>query len=200
MRDETSLMLKDSVLTGNTAPPNHSSGGAVFATNNARILAINTTFADNRAQTGGAVSLGHADDNANDDASYTSADFISCRFLNNSAHKRGGALFTTGSGCLTVASSQFKGNKAWSGAVLHSTLLDVFNMTDCLVEGNTATGLGSIFIQDAMLTDFQNCAFRGNVGHAQGGALLLMAQSQIGPCTILDCLFHNNRWASALLG
>jgi len=195
MRDLVSLTLRDCIVSGNTA--GHETGylelgGVIFADDLVTIQAVNTTFADNVAVSGdgGVVCLG---DNDNDNSLLAVVDFVDCRFFRNSAATLGGVVYvTSGYTNVTFVSSQIVGNSASAGSVVHSKWAWAVNMTDWLVENNTAISAGAILVQSLFWSSFQGCTFRNNMAVDRGGALIVIGAGGF-PTNVTDCVFEGNR-------
>ncbi|MHC4947312.1 MAG: right-handed parallel beta-helix repeat-containing protein [Planctomycetota bacterium] len=147
----------DCTFTLNSAPGGF--GGAIRLGGSGRLEVRGTTFGQNSAFEGGAVSL--------DQTSIRDTAFHQCVFTGNTAADDGGAVACTGSGTHLLNRCTFEGNSALgAGAVLVESPGHL--ITDCTFIGNDAldtfTGVGGAIGVDFFVssTRIENCRFFAN--------------------------------------
>ena len=114
-----------------------------------------------------------------------------CRFENNTAPGRGGAIYLSKSPALIgleVYDSVFIRNHGNGGAMF--TAKDArAEFHDCIFLENTANQGGAFQIQVESSIDFENCVFEDNSSEDVGGTIALHGNSLV---SIKECVFEGN--------
>ena len=202
VQDHNSAIM-NCIFTNNVAKEE---GGAICSVDNADNLIIsNSTFTNNKATTGGAIS------------SYSPNTVSNCSFTNNTAD-RAGAIWIQGANC-TVINCKITNNTAnRAGAIwIQGANCTVIN---CKITNNTASDLGgAIFLRGSKNSYVKNCNFSNNNAAEDGGAVYvaefctnaIISNSTFtnnkakdggsmlifSPTTVLDCSFTNNTAANS---
>ncbi|MBR4447147.1 hypothetical protein [Methanobrevibacter sp.] len=169
--------MVNSRFINNTAKS--SSGGAVYVGKNSNGAAVDCSFENNTAKSGGAF-----------DADYTRGVVINCTFVNNKATgSSGGAVNFEHGASGEVFNSSFINNKATtSGIGTGGAISGSENVVNCIFENNIADRGGAIYGYGYM----DNCTFVNNTAtstnDACGGAVYLSEANSI----INNCSFVNN--------
>ncbi len=87
-------------------------------------------------------------------------------FEDNTANKRGGAIFN--SGTLTVNGGSFDGNKAGNGGAIYNATNATLKITGTSFTNNTAAGWGGAILNSGATITVTDATFANNI--AQGGA------------------------------
>jgi predicted outer membrane repeat protein len=113
---------------------------------------------------------------------YFSKSIINCRFINNSAGSRGGAIFNDG-GSVPIRNSFFSGNTAGSGGAINSQ--SAATVTGSIFANNYTTSGGGGAIYCSSTATVKNSVFQLNRANSTGGAIA-------GPGTFINSTFVNN--------
>lgn len=103
-----------------------------------------------------------------------------CRFINNAAEKRGGAVYLTGGNGGRISQCSFENNTVTggNGGALALTAQDSTYISHSLFKGNTSAGPGGAgFIVDSVGVTVTNSIFTSNRGSV-GGALFVYTEAQ----------------------
>ena len=190
-----------STFTNNVAHNNQRGGGAIYWTHGNVIAAggliKDSIFINNTAtgRHGGAINWFHALDSVIDN----------CLFINNTANRDGGALYTGDQGGqsvnLTITNSQFYNNTAlkYGGAI--SNQMSNSYIYNNIFDGNTArAGGGSILMKEgpAKNSVIDHCyIYNSHVGdlaggYGEGGGAILLGVSGDSNITISNCAIMNS--------
>ena len=146
------------------------SGGAIG--NEGKIGSINGTFTGNTAETayGGAIFNGKNDNVAGTDWNYGEISSIGGTFTKNSAKLGGGAIYNDGT-VKEIKDATFDQNttEADGGALYNNETID--SLTNTTFTKNSATGNGGAIYNDGTLKEIKNVEFVQNTTETKGGAL-----------------------------
>lgn len=131
-------------------------GGALYLYGDTHANIANCTFTDNRAESGGAISVGAS-----------SVTILNCTFDNNIAEDRGGAIDNGGGTTLIIQGSTFTRNTAQYGGALFTSYSYAANgngtfLLSSTFDGNTATYIGGAVDDNYAYLGVTNCVFSGN--------------------------------------
>ena len=164
------------VIDGNGA-------GRIFVTgSHAAVTFTDLTLQNGRAANGGAVLIG----------SGTTANFLGCDFVSNTAtgSAGGGAIFNQGTlhldDCLVASNAA----PAGSGGGIAGT--GPLMITRSLFEGNFASGFGGGVHSDAANVWIESSTFSGNRGGTGGGLSLVAANGPKRNASLIAVTFANN--------
>ena len=201
--DKTIGIVVNSLFRNNMAKS--ISGGAVYVGNNSYGTAVDCSFENNTAKSGGAF-----------DADYTSGVVINCTFADNKATgSSGGAVNFEHGASGEVFNSIFINNQATTSRTGTGGAISGFkNVVNCSFENNIADLGGAIYGHGHV----DNCTFMKNTAtnsnDAYGGAVYLSeANSSINNCSfvnnsrsvvyiakndcrVVDCSFVNNTFCA----
>jgi predicted outer membrane repeat protein len=181
------LSVTDCEFVGNHGK----SGGAIYITNtgggNELVSIIDSTFTDNTATWGGAISLDDYPSTLNP----IDLTIDGCEFTNNSAVQGGGAILSEET-LTSIHASVFEGNTAGFGGAIHVdnihavTELPGWEIRDCRFIGNqaTSTGGGALLLEEHEVT-IVNTEFAGNSAVGGGGGIF-------GRATVVASTFTGN--------
>ena len=178
--------IKDSIYEGNQAAKD---GGAICTEEAGKVpLTIeNTTFKNNKANTGGAVRQ-----------SAGTLTVTDCTFETNQSTSTGGSIVLNKNSEAVIkgtdeAKAVFKNNAGSSGGAiyLYQAQLSVDGYT---FEGNTAKNNGGAIYQDTGASDVtaSNTTFKGNTANSHGGAIAITGNL----LNLGNCLFEENNTKS----
>ncbi len=141
----------------------------------------NCTLRDNLALRGGAV--------YNDGANPT---FIRCRFTNNFAHRRAGAMANAGSSCPVVACCRFLGNGAYEsgGGIENLDSLACPKVINSIFMDNKAGRGGALAGRGSSRPVLWNCTFYGNQAREAGGGV--WSERYVTAPAIVNCILWQN--------
>jgi predicted outer membrane repeat protein len=186
------LVMRDCIISGNTAEGKYASGGAMYYGGPWRwdeygVFTIRScSFSDNKAKWGGAIYCRGAELIITD-----------CNITGNWACEGGGgAIMCPGyTGCagenekITISNCRILDNKADTGAGMKFAYTRSVTVKNCVISGNSALGDfghgGGTFCNYG--TSFANCTITGNSAH-YGGAIYYGWR---GP-TITNCILWAN--------
>jgi hypothetical protein len=190
-------ILNGCIITGGNATAasgTDSRGGGIFLA--AGELSVQyCTLLGNLAQQGGAV--------YNEGASPV---FIRCRFENNAANERAGAMANAGNSCPVLACCQFKGNAAYdSGGAMENidslacpTVINSVFMDNKAGRGGALAGCGS------SRPVLWNCTFYGNQAREAGGGI--WSERYVTAPVLVNCILWENTdnsgryWSAQITG
>lgn len=115
-----------------------------------------------------------------------------CRFEDNDNNVSGGALIALGNKLdLTVTHTVFRGNSTLqAGGAVYAGTGAKLSFVDVLFEDNTAQQGGALATNVAGPITFDRCAFVGNEGTVQGGALNIVSAN--GMVEMRNCIVADN--------
>jgi predicted outer membrane repeat protein len=135
IKNGSSPTIRDCVFENNHAGTGWDhAGGAVYVDQSCSPLFQDCEFTGNSAYWGGAVGVNH----------YSQAEFIGCRFIDNTAFHRGGAIWgnsTTKTGCLLAGNTADEGGAVWGNGYNEELSIN------CTYSGNSAPLGGAIYSQ-----------------------------------------------------
>ena len=179
------LTVKNCTFKSNTA--DDMEGGAIYSVN--YVLIENSTFKDNTAYRGGAISLNRSTD---DSYKIINCSFDSNRAVGSSIKCFGGAIYASvDNRDLTIEDSTFKSNYAEGKGGAIYTLYSAY-ITDCLFNSNSADGGigenrgGAIFAEKDISIYYS--IFNSNYAVTDGGAIYSIQNLYAQSCT-----FDSNR-------
>ncbi|MDR0618963.1 MAG: T9SS type A sorting domain-containing protein [Bacteroidales bacterium] len=164
------FQMKNMIFRNNES---NEKGGAVFAAGS-NILIENSVFQSNKSEEGGAIHL-------DNDIYFNIVNIDNCRFLNDSATLRGGAIYAI-LNQLTCTNTSFEQNFAFmEGGAVYSNPVSgsgsFFNFDNCSFENNVTTYYGGALYSSSSsgattgANIIKNCSFRCNTSEQDGGAL-----------------------------
>lgn len=162
--------------------PSGLDGGAILLTGAASASITRTTFSDNRATNGGAISIGGSDASLRIDGS---------RFLFNQASSSGGAIgspWTGGGGATSVSGSSFVSNVAENGGGAIAAVnnrLDIRNST--FSHNQSDMGGGAVDADDKSLLAITHASFVDNISRFGPEAI----NSQAASATLRNSLISS---------
>ena len=120
-----------------------------------------------------------------------SASFIDCEFSHNVADFDGGAMSSSGLLSVSVTACHFANNDAenGSGGAVAVTRSSFFEISDSIIQGNTALKIGGGISAVQSNLSLHNTTFINNEAPVYGGALSILSTFSI---TVLDCHFEAN--------
>ena len=171
--DDATVTFKNMTLT-NGWTQNYGYGGAIWG-NGGNVIAINCTFENNSAYSGGALK---------------DATAINCTFINNNASDYGGAIHYYNNEKDSAVNCTFIGNKANFGSAMNtvdiSTENGITTAENCTFINNTADSYAAMNKGTAV-----NCTFINNTDSFDIAAMRY--------CTAVNCTFENNEvWDSTI--
>ena len=182
MRNCSAVTIDDCRFEGNT----DISFGAGLYNWNSSFTALNSTFVNNTAVSGG----GGAYNDQRQGGTFTS--FQNCTFEQNTctgSGTRGGALYHAGA-ITQLDNCLFKNNmSAGSGGAVNNATATAYNYNACNFEGNIGNFGGACTNYDNTSGTYNNCKFSGNTANAGGGCLSYGFSAQ---GTVNFCEFSNN--------
>ncbi len=175
MNANANATFTNSIMTGNKAG---SSGGAIQV-KVGRASLDGVTFTSNNASDGGAI------------RNISTITMANSLFQQNTA-SYGGAIYTgagNGSGIVTtVTDTNFIGNTASSGGGAYLGYFGTVNVTGGLIQGNSATIGGAVFMQASKAT-IDGGTYKGNLASDSGGAVYTIQASDV---SISNAVFTEN--------
>ena len=143
----------------------HGFGGGCLNLSSSMLQILDSVFTDNRAATGGVVSVG---------GTTSSLTVERCSFRNNSGHD-GGVFYTEAFALLAIANSNFSDNSATSrgGVVCHESGSGRFTVNGSDFTNNIAKCGGAVYFSMGGPFTFVEDSFISNSATLEGGAVYL---------------------------
>lgn len=121
-----------------------------------------------------------------------------CRFLNNIAQQRGGAVYLTGVSTPQVLNCEFTNNTTtqYDGGALYFNGVTSAIVANCLFNGNICSSgsAGAVVIQNTTTSQVNNCTFVNNqaASGSAGKTLFLLRTTGSPVMSVNNCVFYNN--------
>ena len=162
----------------------HGFGGGCLNLSSSMLQILDSVFTDNRAATGGVVSVG---------GTTSSLTVERCSFRNNSGHD-GGVFYTEAFALLAIANSNFSDNSATSrgGVVCHESGSGRFTVNGSDFTNNIAKCGGAVYFSMGGPFTFVEDSFISNSATLEGGAVYLSHCGSRSSTTVANTLFTNN--------
>lgn len=163
--DDGRIILKKSLITGNAAATH--AGGVYFDDGN--LTVTNTTFSNNTATKGGALS-----DNVAKSLTISGSRFLGNR-ATDPAGPGGGALYLQGPTLVKITGSLFSQNSSanTAGAISSEAGVVTLAIAGSSFLGNTADGIGgALSLQAGAVLTMKNSILSGNSAELAGGAII----------------------------
>jgi len=179
--------VRDSIFRSNVSG---AGGGAYLQFGTFNFL--NTTFIDNRSQSGGAIRM---------DFTCVAA-LVNCGFLGNRAPLAGGVLDASTDGTRSFVNSRFVGNASegsnGGGLYVFSGTNETVHVANCTFHGNTALELGGgIMFQSQAEATIENCIAWGNTDMNGMGASAQISASETTGAPLVNHSLVQDGWTGA---
>ncbi len=121
-----------------------------------------------------------------------------CKFLNNNAQQRGGAVYLTGGSTPQVLNCEFTNNTTtqYDGGALYFNGVTSAIVANCLFNGNICSSgsAGAVVIQNTSTSQVNNCTFVNNqaASGSAGKTLFLLRTTGSPVMSVNNCVFYNN--------
>jgi parallel beta-helix repeat protein len=181
---DASAVLDGFTITGGNAngASNNDRGGGMISGGGATVTIRGCRFVDNRCTFGGGAVY----------VSNSAPSFTDCSFESNVGGAFGGAFDIAQAGAVRFDRCRFTGNQANRAGALEIFATSGIVVTNCLFQGNTATGSGgggAIWMGSGGNTVLANCTVVGNTATAQAqGGLRVQGANP----TVVNSIFWDN--------
>jgi predicted outer membrane repeat protein len=149
--------------------------GGAMQINGSTPQLTNVTFTENRALTGGAVSI----QSFNADV----PTFTDVTFTDNEATNGGGAIHNRSGVAPLIVRATFTGNRATDGAAIQNDFVSPTIIDSIFINNEAGSWGGAIYSSAGVKMDIVNALFVGNSAGSQGGAIV-NRQTSNSPTTV----------------
>lgn len=189
--DSTAVLDGFTITAGNgNGPSNNDRGGGLISGGQATVTIRSCRFVANRCSFGGGAVY----------ITNSAPSFTDCSFEDNNGGAFGGAFDIAQAGAVRFERCRFLGNRANRAGALEIFATSGVVVTNCLFQGNTATGNsggGALWMGSGGNTVLANCTVVGNAAtsQAQGGLRVQGANP-----SIVNSIFWGNSGAGGAQG